>query len=173
MDKNKTVNLMTKVRGGDMDALREFYDTYAGKIMTAAVYMTKDFNVAEDVVSIVMEQCWHDDYSNTDNINKLIWQLTKFAVSDFFKYRETRKNTNKPEREIAAATNISKQHAELKELLWQFEEHDRNILLLYIVFELGFADIANELGLSVYEVQERYKNIIVLVNNKIKTEGCS
>jgi len=166
MDKDKSKNLMSRIREGDKEAHRKFYDIYRDNIFKALYFMTQSFYIANEILYRVFEKILYGNFDILDNLNRFVWKMTKDSVSEYAgDYRKTL--TQHKEKEAAATIDISEQGKAFDEVMWRLGQKDREIILMHMLFDYTFQEIADDIGFSVSKVEKRYYKAIKMFKEKL------
>jgi len=157
----KTDKLMNRIRNGEKEAFREFYDMYNKKILMLAYNITRNFHDAENIVSIVLEKIWYGNFGHVEKLNGFIYKTTKFSALDYLRRnKKNRKELNYTKELERESVSIIDKDMMVTIILGKLKEKYRDVVIRHILFKDTFVEIADVMRVSRFAVQRRYRRAI-------------
>ena len=147
-----------------MDGFRELYDRYYQDVHRFALFLTGDPTRADDLTSETFVRAWRArDRIQHATVKAYLLAITRNLYRD--QLRSSRQSTDREvelEDTIADETpgaDVHAQHAStlrsVREKLRGVARGDRRALLLYVLKEMSYAEVATKLGISIGAVKSR------------------
>ncbi len=150
------------MRDSDFDAtFSALYERYAIDVYRFALGLSGNASDAEDIVSETFTRVW----TSTQPVRSTTVRSYLFTIArNVYLHGLRRTRREAPNAEVAATAHdprpTPEQHAAarsslhaLSKSLARLKEQDRSALLLHVVHDLGYAEIASMLGISVANVK--------------------
>jgi RNA polymerase sigma-70 factor (ECF subfamily) len=147
-----------------MDGFREIYERYSADVHRFALFLTGDTARAEDLAADTFVRAWRArDRIQHATVKAYLLAITRNLYRD--QLRSSRKSTDR-EVELqdtiadeAPGADVHAQHAStlrsVRARLRGVARGDRRALLLYVLKEMSYAEVAKVLGISIGAVKSR------------------
>ncbi len=159
-------HILKRLQKGDKDALRLLYEKYSDTLVSVAVTLVSDVQIAED--------CLHDafvDFAATAPVLRIHGNLRSYLIScvanrarDLLRKKTRSANLNPEQLNLAANTDgpddplITNEGAEqVYDALCQLPYEQREVFVLHVQADMTFREIAELIGASINTVQSRYR----------------
>jgi len=143
-----------------MDGFRELYERYYSEVYRFALFLTGDTTRAEDLAADTFVRAWTArDRIRQETVRAYLLTITRNLFRDGL--RAARPHVALDERlqdgSPMADARVERASAlqQVRTRLRRVARGDRRALLLYVVREMSYAEIANVLGVSVAAVKSR------------------
>ena len=175
MKEYKEKKLWIKVQKGDEKSFAKLYDLYVDKIYRFVFLKTNNQGKAEEIVQDVFLKLWNigqDENREVKNLAALLYQITRFAVIDYYRAQNIDKTVVSID-EIALADepvmvedtekdiDIKYDIEKIKQALVDLPELYKDIIIMKFIDELTNREIALALN-------KEEGNVRVLVSRAIK-----
>ena len=147
-----------------MDGFRELYDRYYQDVHRFALFLTGDPTRADDLTSETFVRAWRA----RDRIQHATVKAYLLAITRNLYRDELRASRQSTDREVelqdtipdgAPGADVHVQHAStlrnVRARLRHVARGDRRALLLYVLKEMSYAEVAAKLGISIGAVKSR------------------
>ena len=149
---------IARVAGGDMEALHALYDAMRGAVFALALAVTRDRQLAEDVLQDVFVQAYAGARSFRGGRPRAwLMRIARNRAISVLRKRKREAPTMEPLSDAAQATSELLEAPELERALACLDGRDREIVLLSAVAELTNREIAGVLGMPQGSVSWRYR----------------
>ena len=143
-----------------MDPFRELYERYYKDVYRFALFLTGDPARAEDLAADTFVRAWTArDRIRTETVRAYLLTITRNLHRD--RLRATRRDVELDAEiaDTAPPVDVQVEHAStLRDVRWRLRHvapGDRRALLLYVIREMSYAEIAQALNVSVGAVKSR------------------
>ena len=147
-----------------MDAFREIYDRYYQDVRRFALFLTGDPSRADDLTADTFVRAWRA----RDRIQHATVKAYLLAIARNLYRDQLRSSRQSTDREVelqdtipdaAPGADVHAQHAStlrnVRAKLRGVARGDRRALLLYVLKEMSYAEVASVLGISIGAVKSR------------------
>lgn len=143
-----------------MDALREIYERHYQDVFRFALFLTGDRTEADDLAAeTFVRAVMARDRIRHDTVRAYLLTITRNLHRDAHRRARPMVALDESLPDDAAPLDVRLHHASLlhdvKTRLRQVAKGDRRALLLFVVREMSYRDIARALGVSVAAVKSR------------------
>jgi RNA polymerase sigma-70 factor (ECF subfamily) len=143
-----------------MDSFREIYDRYYHDVRRFALFLTGDSARADDLAADTFVRAWQArDRIQHATVKAYLLTITRNLYRD--QLRSSRHFVELEDTIVDAApgADVQAQHAsalrDVRARLRRVARGDRRALLLYVVKEMSYAEVAAALGISIGAVKSR------------------
>jgi RNA polymerase sigma-70 factor (ECF subfamily) len=171
-----------RVRAGDPDVFRELFDEHARSVYNHAFRLTGNWSTAEDVVSLTFLEAWRlRDRVDGDGGPLRPWLLGITTNVARNLRRAARRHDTLPTRlpkeevvpdfaeEVTARIDDRERLAQVRTALAALREPEREVLALCVWSGLGYAEVAEALGVPVGTVRSRLSRARKKLNRLVST----
>ena len=147
-----------------MDAFRDIYERYYNDVHRFALFLTGDAARADDLTADTFVRAWRA----RDRIQHATVKAYLLAIARNLYRDQLRSSRQSTDREVelqdtiadgAPAADVHVQHAStlrnVRDRLRGVARGDRRALLLYVLKEMSYAEVAAKLGISIGAVKSR------------------
>jgi RNA polymerase sigma-70 factor, ECF subfamily len=147
--------------GSCMDAFREIYDRYYQDVRRFALFLTGDPARADDLTADTFVRAWQArDRIQHATVKAYLMTITRNLYRDQLRARSRQfVELNETIADETPGADVQVQHAstlrDVRARLRRVARGDRRALLLYVVKEMSYAEVAAALGISIGAVKSR------------------
>jgi RNA polymerase sigma-70 factor (ECF subfamily) len=143
-----------------MDRFRELYERYYRDVFRFALFLTGDEARAEDLTADTFVRAWTArDRIRQDTVRAYLLTITRNLFRDHLRAAQPHVALDErlPDEAPMADVRVERASAlqQVRARLRHVARGDRRALLLYVVREMSYAEIATALGVSVAAVKSR------------------
>src|SRR5262245_20507862 len=143
-----------------MDSFRELYDRYYPDVYRFALFLTGDVARAEDLTADTFVRAWTArDRIRQDTVRAYLLTITRNLFRDHLRAAQPHVELDDrvPDANPLVDVRVERASAlqQVRARLRHVARGDRRALLLYVVREMSYAEIAAALGVSVAAVKSR------------------
>ncbi|MFD8999683.1 RNA polymerase sigma factor [Streptomyces sp. NPDC059582] len=162
------VSLRSRLRAGDPEAFRELFQELAQAVHRHALRATGDWSAAEEIVSLTFLEVWRLREKlepNDDSVRPWVYGIATNVLRN--RGRATRRHKEAMERmpaldivpdfsdAVADRVDDGRRLAAVKAAVARLRKSDRDVFLLCVWSDLGYAEAAEALGIPVGTVRSR------------------
>jgi RNA polymerase sigma-70 factor, ECF subfamily len=135
-----------------MTDIENLYKRYAGDVRRFALYLCGDVVMADEITSDTFVRAWMaGDRIRQPTVKSYLFTIARNAYTDFLRRasRHTQLDDNMRDTRISAQTQmeVSAEVREVLAALQQLPEMDRTVLLMRVLDEMPYEEIAETLGI--------------------------
>lgn len=161
MDENKSLEkLITTLSEGDKDALSGIYDILSRLIYSVSLGITGNIQDAEDALQETMIDIVKYAHSYKPGTNPRAWILTIARHNSLDIIRRRREHLSIDGCEASMIADTSDLSTDIKDLLRELDDGERQIIILRVYAELSYSEIAKIMKISVFAAQKRYQRVL-------------
>ncbi len=164
------IELVAKIKKGDMDAFDELVNSYSGRVANIAYSLLSDREDALDVAQEVFIKVHRsiDSFRGESSVSTWIYRITKNVCTDILRKRKSNiisldnDDENEPKTEIAdestAPEQVAERNAQIKavqEAISQLDDNMRIIITLCDINGLSYDETAKILNCPMGTVKSR------------------
>jgi RNA polymerase sigma-70 factor (ECF subfamily) len=143
-----------------MDQFRELYERYHGDVYRFALFLTGDVARAEDLTADTFVRAWTArDRIRQETVRAYLLTITRNLFRDSLRTARRQVALDERMEDTAPAVDVRVEKAsalrQVRGRLRRVARGDRRALLLYVIREMSYAEIATALGVSVGAVKSR------------------
>lgn len=163
MDAKITIDLLTKISGGDEQAMRKFFELHSSTVYHYIIGRCNDKTVAGDILNTVMMEVWNhsDRFEGRSKVSTWLIGIARFKLIDFYR-SEKRHQHNELDEMIVDPVSANEQMIEaaqhskgVKSCIDKLGENQREIVQLTFYSELAYQEIAEIIECPVGTVKSR------------------
>ncbi len=161
--------LLQRVEKGDRDAFRALYHRYANAVYSVALRVTRDPELAEEVVQDVFMKLWHKHHlydATRGRFGTWLLSITRFAAIDRLRYENRRFRAADEEKTVPSRVEVHTAQADHD--LWELGQHLRMLVerlpkeqrqVVELAYFQGFThrELAEYLGIPLGTVKSRLR----------------
>ena len=146
-----------------MDPFRDLYERYHADVYRFALFLTGDRSSAEDLAADTFVRAWTArDRIRQDTVRAYLLTITRNLHRDALRSGSGRQFTTVDDTIPDQHAHVQVQHAgalhDIRARLRRVARGDRRALLLYVVKDMSYGDIATTLGVSLGAVKSRIRS---------------
>ena len=139
---------------------RELYERYYPDVFRFALFLTGDVARAEDLTADTVVRAWTArDRIRQETVRAYLLTITRNLFRDNLRAAQPHVELDERLRDATPMADVQVEHAsalqQVRARLRHVARGDRRALLLYVVREMSYSDIATALGISVGAVKSR------------------
>jgi RNA polymerase sigma-70 factor, ECF subfamily len=143
-----------------MDSFREIYERYHPDVLRFALFLTGDLAQAEDLAADTFVRAWTArDRIRHDTLKAYLLTITRNLHRDAQRRRRPLVELDEAIPDGGIAADVQVQHASALQSIRQRLRHvargDRRALLLFVIREMSYGEVARALGISIGAVKSR------------------
>lgn len=141
-----------RLAAGKIDALRYFYEAYAGRVRAFAYKLTGDMPQAEDITHNVFIRLWeqHEQLMHVSSIEAYLYRMTRNAILNHLKHLEVERDyRNSVEIDAVSDEGDASELADrLAMAIDAMPVRQRRVFLMSRIDRMTYAEISEQLGIS-------------------------
>lgn len=143
-----------------MDRFRDLYERYYPDVFRFALFLTGDVTRAEDLAADTFVRAWTArDRIRQETVRAYLLTITRNLFRDHLRAAQPHVALDERLQDATPMADVQVEHAsalqQVRTRLRHVARGDRRALLLYIVREMSYSEIATALGVSVGAVKSR------------------
>ncbi|MCG6187303.1 RNA polymerase sigma-70 factor [Maribellus maritimus] len=178
--KDKSLNkIITKLSGGDKNALDEIYNYYYPKLYAFAKSFLKVDDDINDILQEVFVKLWlnRQKIKSVDTFNSYLFTITKNHIISYFRIKSKNHEFESRLKEIASTEQTTEitdiEYKEIKgkleDIIDQLPEKRKIIFKLSRQDGLSHAEIAEKLDISIKTVEDHIRHALKFIKKHMKS----
>ncbi|MDE7443057.1 MAG: RNA polymerase sigma-70 factor [Muribaculaceae bacterium] len=141
-----------RLAAGKIDALRYFYEAYAGRVRAFAYKLTGDMPQAEDITHNVFIRLWeqHEQLMHVSSIEAYLYRMTRNAILNHMKHMEVERDylNTLDTNGVSDEDDASELADRLAVAIDSMPARQRRVFLMSRFDRMTYAEISEQLGIS-------------------------